>query len=160
MKWNIAASIAQVHLPWYRHLYVQVLAAILLGALLGRVPLDEGTASLGMPAGAGRPGWKAKDGGTVDVLPALGHVALVLTYGINWVHALFHGHVFVLGVGEARVFEGELGEVDALQLALAAVAGATTTNGPEAARSRRTASARRAGNPASTTRRRRCTNTE
>jgi peptidoglycan/LPS O-acetylase OafA/YrhL len=33
-----------------------------------------------------------KSGGTVDVLPALGHVALVLTYGINWVHALFHGH--------------------------------------------------------------------
>jgi peptidoglycan/LPS O-acetylase OafA/YrhL len=34
----------------------------------------------------------SKQGGTVDVLPALGHVALVLTYGINWVHALFHGH--------------------------------------------------------------------
>ncbi|MCU1588963.1 MAG: lipopolysaccharide modification acyltransferase [Frankiales bacterium] len=34
----------------------------------------------------------SKSGGTVDVLPALGHVALVLTYGINWVHALFHGH--------------------------------------------------------------------
>jgi peptidoglycan/LPS O-acetylase OafA/YrhL len=34
----------------------------------------------------------SKSGGTVAVLPALGHVALVLTYGINWVHALFHGH--------------------------------------------------------------------
>ncbi|MDT7573606.1 MAG: hypothetical protein QOE05_3780 [Actinomycetota bacterium] len=33
-----------------------------------------------------------KAGNTVDVMPALGHVALVLTYGINWVHALFHGH--------------------------------------------------------------------
>ena len=29
------ASTPQVRLPWYRHLYVQVLAAILLGALLG-----------------------------------------------------------------------------------------------------------------------------
>ena len=34
----------------------------------------------------------SRSGGTVDVMPALGHVALVLTYGINWVHALFHGH--------------------------------------------------------------------
>ncbi|MBK5305088.1 MAG: acyltransferase [Frankiaceae bacterium] len=33
-----------------------------------------------------------KSGGSVDVLPALGHVALVLTYGINWVHAIFQGH--------------------------------------------------------------------
>ena len=33
-----------------------------------------------------------KSGGTVDVGPALGHVALVLTYGINWVHAIWHGH--------------------------------------------------------------------
>jgi peptidoglycan/LPS O-acetylase OafA/YrhL len=33
-----------------------------------------------------------KAGSTVAVGPALGHVALVLTYGINWVHALFHGH--------------------------------------------------------------------
>ena len=29
------APTPQVRLPWYRHLYVQVLAAILLGALLG-----------------------------------------------------------------------------------------------------------------------------
>jgi peptidoglycan/LPS O-acetylase OafA/YrhL len=33
-----------------------------------------------------------KHGGTVAVVPALEHVALVLTYGINWVHALFQGH--------------------------------------------------------------------
>jgi peptidoglycan/LPS O-acetylase OafA/YrhL len=46
-----------------------------------------------------------KHGGPVAVLPALGHVALVLTYGINWVHALFHGwaplgHLWSLAIEE------------------------------------------------------------
>lgn len=33
-----------------------------------------------------------KTGGPVQIVPALGDVGLVLTYGVNWVHALFHGH--------------------------------------------------------------------
>jgi peptidoglycan/LPS O-acetylase OafA/YrhL len=46
-----------------------------------------------------------KRGGPVDVLPALGHVALVLTYGVNWLHALWHGyaplgHLWSLAVEE------------------------------------------------------------
>jgi peptidoglycan/LPS O-acetylase OafA/YrhL len=47
----------------------------------------------------------AKQGQPVDVLPALGHVALVLTYGINWLHALAHGwaplgHLWSLAIEE------------------------------------------------------------
>jgi peptidoglycan/LPS O-acetylase OafA/YrhL len=46
-----------------------------------------------------------KHGNPIDVLPALGHVALVLTYGINWLHALWHGyaplgHLWSLAVEE------------------------------------------------------------
>ena len=47
-----------------------------------------------------------KRGGPIDVLPALGHVALVMTYGINWVHALLGhgyaplGHLWSLAVEE------------------------------------------------------------
>jgi peptidoglycan/LPS O-acetylase OafA/YrhL len=46
-----------------------------------------------------------KRGGPIDVLPALGHVALVLTYGINWLSALWHGyaplgHLWSLAVEE------------------------------------------------------------
>jgi peptidoglycan/LPS O-acetylase OafA/YrhL len=46
-----------------------------------------------------------KSGHPVAVLPALGHVALVLTYGINWVHALAHGwaplgHLWSLAIEE------------------------------------------------------------
>ena len=46
-----------------------------------------------------------KRGGPIDVVPALGHVALVLTYGINWVHAFWHGwaplgHLWSLAIEE------------------------------------------------------------
>jgi len=47
-----------------------------------------------------------KRGGPIDVLPALGHVALVMTYGINWVHAVVGhgwaplGHLWSLAVEE------------------------------------------------------------
>ena len=46
-----------------------------------------------------------KIGGPVDVGPALQHVALVMTYGINWLHALHHGmaplgHLWSLAVEE------------------------------------------------------------
>ena len=46
-----------------------------------------------------------KRGGPVDVVPALEHVALVMTYGINWLHALSHGmaplgHLWSLAVEE------------------------------------------------------------
>ena len=36
------APTPQVRLPWYRHLYVQVLAAVVLGALLGWLQPDLG----------------------------------------------------------------------------------------------------------------------
>lgn len=50
-----------------------------------------------------------KRGGPVDVLPALAHVGLVLTYGINWLHALWHGyaplgHLWSLAVEEQFYF--------------------------------------------------------
>jgi peptidoglycan/LPS O-acetylase OafA/YrhL len=46
-----------------------------------------------------------KRGDPVAVLPALGHVALVMTYGINWLHAFEHsyaplGHLWSLAVEE------------------------------------------------------------